>query len=101
AFVMSVDIEKRMVTVRQVAAERHDDKSYQLWIATQPGADPRPLGLIRKEEQIVSATLAAYEPSVINSATFGISLEPLGGSPTGKPRTPAIHAKLLQVPPGR
>jgi len=33
----------------------------------------------------VKATLASYDPSVINSATFGISLEPLGGSPTGQP----------------
>ena len=37
AFVMSVDIEKRTVTVRQVAAERFPDKTYQLWIATAPG----------------------------------------------------------------
>ena len=33
----------------------------------------------------VRATLAAYDPAVINNATFGISLEPLGGSPTGQP----------------
>ena len=45
------------------------------------------------------ATLAAYDPAVINNATFGISLEPLGGSPTGQPTGPVIHAKLLQVTP--
>ena len=38
AFLMSVDTDKRSVTVRQVAAERLADKSYQLWIATAPGA---------------------------------------------------------------
>ena len=37
AFVMSVDIDKRIVTVRQVAAERLADKTYQLWIATAAG----------------------------------------------------------------
>jgi anti-sigma-K factor RskA len=101
SFVMSVDIEKRVVTVRQVAAERLADKSYQLWIAPQPGAPPQSLGVLGTDDFTVRATLAAYEPSVINGATFGISLEPLGGSPTDKPTGPVIHARLLQVTPGQ
>jgi anti-sigma-K factor RskA len=99
AFLMAVDTDKRTVTVRQVAAERLADKSYQLWIATQPGAAPRSLGVLGTDDYTVQTTLASYEPSVINDATFGISLEPLGGSPTGQPTGPVIHAKLLQVTP--
>jgi anti-sigma-K factor RskA len=99
AFLMSVDIDKRTVTVRQVAAERLADKSYQLWIATHPGAAPQSLGLLGNDYFTVQATLAPYDPAVINNATFGISLEPLGGSPTGLPTGPVIHAKLLQVTP--
>ena len=99
AFLLSVDTEKRTVTVRQVAAEQLPDKSYELWIATQPGAAPRSLGIITKDEFTVRATLAAYDPSVINNATYGISLEPLGGSPTGAPTGPVIHARLVQVTP--
>jgi anti-sigma-K factor RskA len=100
AFLMSVDIDKRTVTVRQVAAERLADKSYQLWIATQPGSAPQSLGVIEQQDAFtIRATLAAYDPTVINNATFGISLEPLGGSPTGQPTGPVIHAKLLQVTP--
>jgi len=99
SFVMSVDIEKRIVTVRQVAAERFADKTYQLWIATQPGAAPQSLGVLGGDDFTVRAALTSYEPAVINNATFGISLEPLGGSPTGQPTSPAIHAKLLQVTP--
>jgi len=98
AFLMSVDLEKRTISVRQVAAERLADKSYQLWIAPQPGAAPQPLGVLANYASGVSVTLAAYEPSVINNATFGISLEPLGGSPTGRPTGPVIHAKLMEVP---
>ncbi len=98
AFLMSVDLEKRTISVRQVAAERLADKSYQLWIAPQPGAAPQPLGVLASDASGVSVTLAAYEPSVINNATFGISLEPLGGSPTGRPTGPVIHAKLIEVP---
>ena len=101
AFVMSVDIEKRIVTVRQVAAERLADRTYQLWIATQPGAAPRSLGVLGNDDFTVRAALADYDPAVINNATFGISLEPLGGSPTGQPTGPVIHAKLLQVTPAQ
>ena len=92
---MSVDIGKRTVTVRQVAAERLADKSYQLWIAAQPGAAPQSLGVLGTDDFTVKATLAAYDPAVINNATFGISLEPLGGSPTGAPTGPVIHARSL------
>ena len=97
AFLMSVDLDKRTISVRQVAADRLTDKSYQLWIAPQPGAAPQPLGVLANDASEVKATLAAYEPSVINNATFGISLEPLGGSPTGQPTGPVIHAKLLEA----
>jgi anti-sigma-K factor RskA len=98
AFLMSVDLDQRTISVRPVAADRLTDKSYQLWIAPQPGAAPQPLGVLANDASEVKATLAAYEPSVINNATFGISLEPLGGSPTGQPTGPVIHAKLLEVP---
>ncbi len=99
AFILSVDTDQRTVTVRQVAAEKLPDRSYQLWIATQPGAAPRSLGLIGAGDFTVHATLAAYDPAVINNATYGISLEPLGGSPTGQPTGPVIHAKLVQATP--
>ena len=98
AFLMSVDLAKRTISVRLVAADRLTDKSYQLWIAPQPGAPPQPLGVLANDEFGVKATLAAYDPAVINNATFGISLEPLGGSPTGQPTGPVIHARLLEVP---
>jgi anti-sigma-K factor RskA len=99
AFLLSIDIDKRMVTVRQVAAERMADKTYQLWIAAQPGVAPRSLGLITNDEFTVRAALSDYDPAIISNATYGISLEPLGGSPTGAPTGPVIHAKLVQATP--
>ena len=99
AFLLSIDIDKRMVTVRQVAAERMADKTYQLWIAALPGAAPRSLGLITNDEFTVRAALSDYDPAIISNATYGISLEPLGGSPTGAPTGPVIHARLVQATP--
>jgi len=99
AFLMTVDIDKKTVTVRQVAADKLADKTYQLWIATAPGAAPRSLGLVENSDFTVRAALSDYDPAVISNATFGISLEPLGGSPTGAPTGPVIHAKLFQATP--
>jgi len=99
AFLLTVDIDKRTVTVRQVAAEKLSDKTYQLWIATAPGAAPRSLGLVENSDFTVRAALSDYDPAVISNATFGISLEPLGGSPTGAPTGPVIHARLVQATP--
>lgn len=99
AFLLTVDIDKRTVTVRQVAAEKLADKTYQLWIATAPGAAPRSLGLVENSDFTVRAALADYDPAIISNATFGISLEPLGGSPTGAPTGPVIHARLVQATP--
>jgi anti-sigma-K factor RskA len=98
-FVLTVDVENRTLTVRTVAAQRQPDRDFQIWIQPRPDVPPESLGLVSAGEFTVRSTLAAYDPGVISSATYGISLEPVGGSPTGRPTSPAIHAKLLQVTP--
>ncbi|CAN0494860.1 unnamed protein product, partial [Phaeothamnion confervicola] len=75
-------------------------KTYQLWIASeQLGPRPRSLGLIGDGSGPGQAVLSAYEPALLSRATFGVSLEPAGGSPTGQPTSPALHAKLLPARP--
>jgi len=97
AFLMSLDIETRQLTVRSVTAQGHVGKTYQLWIkADEIGPVPRSLGLL---SAITSTTQKRidYDPAVIRHATFGISIEPEGGSPTGVPTGPAIHGKLYST----
>ena len=98
-FILTVDVEKRTLTVRTVAAQRQPDRDFQIWIQPRPDVPPESLGLVSTGEFTVRTTLAAYEPTVISGATYGISLEPVGGSPTGRPTAPAIHAKLVQATP--
>ena len=99
AFLLSVDLQTRTLSIRMVAAERQPGKSYQLWIATeQSGGVPRSLGLIEDRSDITRTVLTAYDPAVVQTATFGVSLEPAGGSPTGRPTGPALHAKLIPAP---
>jgi anti-sigma-K factor RskA len=96
AFLLTVNLDTRTLSVRAVAAQPQPGKSYQLWIASDRlGAAPQSLGLIEAKDEPVSRALAAYDRAVVETATFGISLEPAGGSPTGRPTGPAFHAKLI------
>ena len=99
AFLLTVDVEKRVLSVRKVGAEQQAGKSYELWILPASATVPRSLGLVGDQEFTVRRALADYDAPTLNNATFGISLEPAGGSPTGKPTGPVFHSKLLQTTP--
>ena len=98
SFLLTVDLETRLLTIRPVAAERLAGKSYQLWMKEDRVGGPHSLGLVAEGDLTPRATLAKYERDVIEKATFAVSLEPEGGSPTGKPTGPVLfHANLVQV----
>lgn len=98
AFYMTFDLERRELTIRPVDAQRQPGKTYQLWIASdQLGPAPRSLGLVDETLAPTTKVLSQYDQGLLQRATFGVSLEPSGGSPTGRPTSPALHAKLLPV----
>jgi anti-sigma-K factor RskA len=100
AFLLAVDIKTRQLTIRRVAAEPQPGKTYQLWIASsQTAGKPQSLGLIDAQEYRVERALRGFDARVLQTATFGVSLEPAGGSPTGQPSPGALHAKLLPALP--
>jgi len=99
AFLLSVDLETRVLSIRPVAAQPQPGKTYQLWIASEKlGGAPQSLGLIEDHDTVTRRLLTAYDPAIVQRATFGVSLEPAGGSPTGRPTGPAFHAKLIPAP---
>lgn len=95
SFVLTVDLAAKTLTIRTVGAPALPDKSYQLWIKTTPQTPPRSLGVISASTYRVGAELARFAADEVRGATFGVSLEPLGGSPTGQPTGPVLHAQLL------
>jgi anti-sigma-K factor RskA len=100
AFLMSVDLASREITIRAITADRQAGKTYQLWILAEPlGPVPRSLGLLEDVTAPTRKTLSGFDPALLQNATFGISVEPPGGSPTGRPTGPALHGKLLQATP--
>lgn len=98
AFLLSVDLETKQLTIRAVAPEQQTDKSYQLWLVNPQLGNPRSLGLVQTAGFSGAANLASYDRGVIEGATYAISLEPPGGSPTGQPTGPVLYAgKLVQA----
>jgi len=99
AFLATFDLERRTLIVRNVSAPPQPGKSYQLWLISNKFSSPRSLGVIGTEEYN-RPQLAAYDPLILNSATYAVSLEPEGGSPTGVPTGPMLYSgKLIQVTP--
>ena len=95
---MSIDLETRAVIIRPVSATLPEGKTYQLWIASdQLGPAPKSLGLLESASAPTTRSLGEFDPALLRDATFGISLEPEGGSPTGRPTGPAIHGRLIPV----
>jgi anti-sigma-K factor RskA len=99
AFLLTFDLERRTLIVRNVNAPPQPGKSYQLWLISNKFSSPRSLGVIGTEEYS-RPQLAAYDPLILNSATYAVSLEPEGGSPTGVPSGPMLYSgRLIQVTP--
>ena len=103
AFIMTVDLAQRSLTVRRVAAEEQAGKSYELWLVSDKYPAPRSLGVIGADEFTQVPALSAYDRNTISNATFAVSLEPEGGSPTGVATGPVLFSGQLveAVPPTR
>jgi anti-sigma-K factor RskA len=95
AFLVTVNVEDRVLTVRPVAAKPEPGKSYELWLVQDSLGAPKSLGVIDEPQAMTRPTLAAYKRAVIESATFAVSLEPEGGSPTGAPTGPVVFTGKL------
>ena len=97
AFEVTVNLDKQELTVRPVAAQAPPGKSYELWlIDAKLGA--RSLGVVGDKPR--AASLSAYDPAVVQNATFAVTVEPPGGSPTGQPSgAPVFVGKLIPVGP--
>jgi anti-sigma-K factor RskA len=72
-------------------------RSYELWVIP-PGGTPHSLGLVDPERPVKVVVPPALLPHVSADSTLAITLEPPGGSPTGKPTGPVIaNGKLASL----
>ena len=89
AILLDVDIAARKLTIRPVATAAQTDKSYELWLLNPTVGAPRSLGTL-SPNGLTHASLAPFDRATIEGATYAVTLEPLGGSPTGSPSSPPI-----------
>src|SRR6266478_368321 len=103
AFILTVDAATRNFTVRKVDAAAEPGKSFELWLISDKLPRPRSLGVIGDSDFTARPVLAAYDPEVINAATYAVTVEQAGGSPDGDPHSaPVFIGKLIEtVPPAR
>jgi anti-sigma-K factor RskA len=98
AFEVTVNLDRQELTVRPVAARTPPGKAYELWIIDPRLGAPRSLGIIG--EMARAASLSAFDRAVVQDATYAVTVEPPGGSPTGKPSGPPVFVGKL-IPVGR
>ena len=98
-FLLTVDLKTKDFTVRRVGAEASRDRSFELWLVHDKFPQPRSLGVIGDHE-FTRSQLAAFDPQIINEATYAVTVEPPGGSPTGVATGPIVYVgKLIEAVP--
>jgi anti-sigma-K factor RskA len=102
AFILTVDAATKNFTVRRVGVSAEPGKSFELWLISDKLPQPRSLGVIGGSDFTARPALSAYDANTINAATYAVTVEPAGGSPTGQPTSaPIFTGKLIEtVPPG-
>jgi anti-sigma-K factor RskA len=97
AFVLVVDAAAHSITLRRVGAPRELGKSYELWLISPRLPAPRSLGLVGPGDVTELTDVLADDPALIGEASFAVSLEPEGGSPTGAPSNVAFTGKPMEA----
>jgi anti-sigma-K factor RskA len=102
AFILTVDAATRNFTIRKVGAEGQPGKSFELWLVSDNLPQPRSLGVIGGSDFTARPVLSDFDSGTINNATFAVTVEPAGGSPTGQPTSaPIFTGKLIETVPAR
>ena len=100
AFIITVNLDSRDLTVRPVAAPPQPDKAYELWIINDKLGAPRSLGLIDQANLTANPSLNRFDRAIVENATYAVTVEPAGGSPTGAPSgAPVFVGKLFPTGP--
>jgi anti-sigma-K factor RskA len=68
----------------------------ELWVIPEDGK-PRSLGVIQASAPSAVRVAPAHRPHVHHGATFAISQEPRGGSPTGAPTGPVVASGKINI----
>ena len=81
-----------LVITRVAATALEAQRDYELWALPDSGSAPVSLGLLPKSGKGELRLSAAQRQALAGASKVAISLEPVGGSPTGAPTGPVLFA---------
>jgi anti-sigma-K factor RskA len=90
-FLAHVDAGSGNLVIHVLEPDRDTSHVPELWVIAGDGV-PHSLGVINRHGETAIALPIALRPVTAAGATLAVSLEPTGGSPTGKPTGPVIAA---------
>lgn len=96
AMLLTVDTATQSFAIRALSKPDQPDKAYELWLIHDSLPGPKSLGVVPDADMEVRPLGATgVDRSMLPNATFAISLEPQGGSPTGAPTGPVLFTGKL------
>lgn len=100
AFLMTVDTRTHNYVITAVTAPKKAEKSYEVWMVHDQLPKPKSLGVMSEGDMHVTPMVDGPDTDMFMNATFAVSLEPEGGSPTDGPTGPVLFTgKLMKATP--
>lgn len=98
AFLVTVDPQNRTMTARRLTTSPDAGRSYELWLIAGNDQKPVSLGVVGGNEFTTRPLPAGFDIAAIRAASYAISLEPAGGSPSGAPTGPILFkGKMVEA----
>ena len=100
AFLLTVDPQSRTLVVRRVSATPEAGRSYELWLISSQFPAPKSLGVVGNDEFSQRPVPGNFDVAPLRAASYAVSLEPSGGSPSGVPTGPVLFTgKIVESVP--
>jgi len=100
AFLLTVDPQSRTLVVRRVSATPEAGRSYELWLISSQFPSPKSLGVVGNDEFTQRQIPGNFDVATLRAASYAVSLEPSGGSPSGVPTGPVLFTgKIVESVP--
>jgi anti-sigma-K factor RskA len=100
AFLLTVDPQSRTLVVRRVSATPEAGRSYELWLISSQFPAPKSLGVVGNDEFTQRQIPGNFDVATLRAASYAVSLEPTGGSPSGVPTGPVLFTgKIVESVP--
>jgi anti-sigma-K factor RskA len=101
AFLLTLDSEQRIMTVRRLTAAPDAGHTYELWLFSNKLQKPASLGAVGAEEFTSRPIPSSLDVDTMRSATYGISLELVNSSQSGAPNGPMLfRGRMVEALPG-